>query len=237
MLVINCIDITGINDDNYLLLRNAVSEERRIRADRYHFINDSKRSVCAELLLQYSLFQEGGPLVKTAIVYNEFGKPFVNHRYGFSYNLSHSGKWVVIAYGNTEVGIDIEEIQTGKEDIADKFFTEEEKSFIYTVTGRERTKRFIQIWTLKESYIKYLGTGLSTRLDSFSVNALDGVVTSQNEKIQKELRLKSYLFDKDYYLSVCSMEEEVIFHEINLEDLSQLINRSMRKRYLMPSDF
>ncbi len=230
MLVINCINITDINNDNYQLLRNAVSEERRIRADRFHFINDSKRSVCAELLLQYSLFQAVGRLVKRVIVYNEFGKPFMNHMYGFSYNLSHSGKWVAIAYGSTEVGIDIEEIQTGKEDIADKLFTEEEKSFIYTVTGKERTKRFTQIWTLKESYIKYLGTGLSTRLNSFSVNALDGVVTNQNGKIQKKLRLKSYLFDTDYYLSVCSMEEEVILHEIRLEDLIQLINRSKEEK-------
>lgn len=230
MLVINCINITDIINENYQLLRNAVSEERRIRADCFHFINDSKRSVCAELLLQYSLFQAVGKLVKMPIFYNEFGKPFINHMYGFSYNLSHSGKWVVIAYGSTEVGIDIEEIQTGKEDIADKFFTEEEKSFIYTVTGSERTKRFTQIWTIKESYIKYLGTGLSTRLDSFSVNVLDGVVTSQNGKIQKELRLKSYLFDTDYYLSVCSMEEEVIINEIKLEDLIQLINRSKEEK-------
>lgn len=29
MLVINCINITDINNDNYQLLRNAVSEERR----------------------------------------------------------------------------------------------------------------------------------------------------------------------------------------------------------------
>lgn len=145
MLVINYINITDINNDNYQLLRNAVSEERRIRADHFYFFNDSKRSVCAELLLQYSLFQAVGPLVKMVITYNEFGKPFINHMYGFSYNLSHSVNWVVIVYGNTEVGIDIEEIQAGKEGIADKIFTEEEKSFIYTVqagSGRIDLHRF-----------------------------------------------------------------------------------------------
>lgn len=229
-MVINCTNITEINNDNYQLLRNAVSKERRIRADRFQFINDSKRSVCAELLLQYNLFQVVGRLVEMNVVYNEFGKPFMNHMDEFSYNLSHSGKWVVIAYGSSEVGIDIEEIQSGKEDIADKFFTEEEKSFIHAATGRERTKRFTQIWTLKESYIKYLGTGLSTRLNSFSVNALDGVVTNQNGETQKRLRLKSYLFDTDYYLSVCSTEEVITINEIKLDGLLQFINRSKRKR-------
>ncbi len=225
MLVVNYNKITDINNDNYQLLRNAVSEERRMRADRFHFIDDAKRSICAELLLQYSLFQKCGRLVEMDIGYNEFGKPFMNHINGFSYNLSHSGKWVAIAYGSSEVGIDIEKIQTGKESISDKFFTEEENSFIHTVTGEERTKRFTQIWTLKESYIKYCGTGLSTRLNSFSVNALDGMVTNQNGDIQMNLRLKSYPFDTDYYLSICSMEEEVTLHEIRLEDLIQFIDK------------
>lgn len=176
-------------------------------------------SCVTEFSVYYSIFN---------LVFRSDFIQFLNHMYGFSYNLSHSGKWVVIAYGSTEIGIDIEEIQTGKEDIADKFFTEEEKSFIYTVAGRERTKRFTQIWTLKESYIKYLGTGLTTRLDSFSVNTLDGVVTNQNGKIQEKLRLKSYLFNTDYYLSVCSMEQEAILHEIKMEELTQLINRSRK---------
>lgn len=232
MLVINSINISDINKENYQLLRNAVSEERRMRADRFHFINDSKRSICAELLLQYSLFQSVGQLVEIDVIYNKFGKPYMNHMNSFSYNLSHSGNWVVIAYGNSEVGIDIEEIQPGKEDIADKFFTVEEKNYIYAAAGKERTKRFTQIWTLKESYIKFLGTGLSTRLDSFYVDALKGVVTNKNGEIQKNLRLKSYLFDEDYYLSVCSMEEEVNVHKIKLRNLIEFIDRSKENKIL-----
>ena len=225
-MIVNCINISDINNDNYQFLRKAVTEERRMRADRFHMIDDAKRSICAELLLQYSLFQTVGRLVEMDIVYNEFGKPFMNHMIGFSYNLSHSGKWVVIAYGNSDVGIDIEKIQTGIVDIADDFFTKEEKGFIHSAADKERTKRFTQIWTLKESYIKFLGTGLSTKLNSFSVNVLHGIITNQNGETQKDLRLKSYPFDTDYYLSVCSMEEEVTLHEIKLKDLIQFINRN-----------
>ena len=224
MTVINYIDITDINDDNYRLLRNAVSDARRMKADRFYFIEDSKRCICAELLLQYSLFQVAGQFVELDIVYNEYGKPFINHMDGFSYNLSHSGKWVVIAYGNSEVGIDIEEIRSEHEDIADKFFTEEEKNFIHMSKGKERAKRFTQIWTLKESYIKYLGTGLSTKLNSFNINAFEGLVSNQNGEILKELRLQSYLFDTGYYLSVCSIKEEVTLEEVKLKDLIQFIN-------------
>lgn len=225
MTVINCVNITKIDSDNYQLFRNAVSEDRRMKADRYHFLEDSKRCICAELLLQYSLFQTFGRFIKIDTVYNEFGKPFMNHMNGFSYNLSHSGKWVVIAFGRTEIGIDIEEIQRGQENIADKFFTEGEKKFICAVNKEEQAKRFTQIWTLKESYIKFLGTGLSTSLNSFSVNAIDGVVANQYGEIQKGIRLKSYRFNTDYYLSICSIEEEVVISEIILKDLIQFISR------------
>ena len=223
MLNINCFNIETIDDDTYCLFRNAISKERRRKADRFRFINDSKRCICAELLLRYSLFQALGRLDEPKIVYNEFGKPFVNHIAGFSYNLSHSGKWVVIAYGSTEIGIDIEEIQTVEENIYDKYFTEEEKNYICTTTEAEHKKRFTQIWTLKESYIKYLGTGIFTELHSFSVNAIEGVVRTQAEGIQKGLRLKSCLFDTDYYLSVCGMEEELSIREVSFEDFQHIL--------------
>lgn len=224
-MFINCINISKINSENYQLFRNAVSKDRRMKADRYHFLEDSKRCICAELLLQYSLFQVFRQFIKIDTAYNEFGKPFLNHVNGFSYNLSHSGKWVVIAFGRNEIGIDIEEIQRGKENIADKFFSEDEKNFIYAVNKEEQAKRFTQIWTLKESYIKFLGTGLSTSLNSFSVNAIDGMVANQDGEIQKDIRLKSYRFNTDYYLSICSIEEEVVFCEIILKDLIQYISR------------
>lgn len=223
MLIVNYINITNIDNDTYQLFRNAVSEERRMKADHFHFIEDSKRSVCAELLLQYSLFQAVGGLADMDIVYNEYGKPFINDMNGFSYNITHSGKWVAIAYGSTEVGIDIEKIQEGKENIAHRFFADEEKNYIQTAAEEEQAERFIQIWTLKESYIKYLGTGLSTSLYSFSVNAAEGAVTNQNGELQEEIRLKCVTFDTDYYLSVCSREEEVTFQEIRPDELIQFV--------------
>ena len=95
----------------------------------------------------------------------------------------------------------------------------------------ERAKRFTQIWALKESYLKYLGTGISTSLNWFSVDSLQGIVTNQKGEIQEGLKLKSFLFDSDYYLSVCSIEEEIELHKFQPEDLVEFVKMMQRSKY------
>ena len=224
MLVVNCMDITICNNELYEEVRHLVSEERRGKAERYHNLDDSKRCICADLLLQYGLYQKTGQVGDIDITYNEFGKPFIKNMKDFKYNITHSGKWVAIVYGNTEVGIDVERIQEGREEIADFCFSEEEKLFIYKVDKDEQIKQFTKLWTMKESYIKFLGTGLSTSLDSFSINALEGVVTSNDGEVEKNIRVRSYQFDTNYYLSICSTEEEVCIQNIKLEEIVKLLN-------------
>lgn len=187
MIHINLISIEEVNSEILGMFRIAVSEERGKKADRYLLIDDSKRCICAELLLQHSLYHTFNRMIPLNISYNDYGKPFLKQIEGFSYNISHSGKWVVIAYGSSEVGIDVENVRKGKVDIADRFFTAKEKEYIYRGPKEEQIRRFTEIWTLKESYIKYLGTGLSTSLNSFSVDPLDGSIVDYNREITSSL--------------------------------------------------
>jgi 4'-phosphopantetheinyl transferase len=223
MITVNCMNISNIDEEAYRLFGNSVSAERRIKAARYYHLDDSKRCICAEILLKYSLFQAGVILKNLEIIYNEYGKPYLNNTKGFLYNLSHAGQWVVIAYGRTEIGVDIEKIQSGKGIIKSNYFTADEIDFIHAANENEYGKRFTQLWTLKESYLKYLGLGFSADLESFSINALDGVVINKEGIIQSGIKLMSYLFDTDYYISVCAMEKEVCIREITLDELRKLL--------------
>jgi 4'-phosphopantetheinyl transferase len=97
--------------------------------------------------------------------YGENGKPYLTDGEGVHFNLSHSGRWVVIAYGATPVGVDVQELRAnGLEVIARRFFTADERTY-----AQRDAESFFRIWTGKESYIKYLGAGLKTPLNSFSV--------------------------------------------------------------------
>lgn len=225
MLVVNCMDITECRNELYQEVRHIVSEERRVRAERYHNLDDSKRCICADLLLRYGLYQKIGQVGDIDITFNEFGKPFIKNMIDFKYNITHSGKWVAIVYGNTDAGIDVERIQIGREEIADFCYSEQEKLFIYNKAGKdEQIKQFTKLWTMKESYIKFLGTGFSTNLDSFSINALEGVVTSNDGEVKKDIKVRSIQFDTDYYLSICSMEDEFCIQIIKLEEIIELLN-------------
>lgn len=224
MVFVNCMDIAECKNELYEKAIHIVSEERRKKSECYRYVDDSKRCICAGLLLQYGLYHKVGQLSEIEITYNEFGKPFIKNRKEFKYNITHSGKWVAIVYGTTEVGIDVEKIQEGREELVDFCFSEEERFTIYNhIEKEERIKQFTKLWTMKESYIKFLGTGLSTGLKSFSVDATEGLITSNDGELKKDLRIRSYQFATDYYLSVCSTEDEICILNVSLKEVVNLL--------------
>lgn len=160
MVLIECFDISQLSHEAYAKLYRKASAERRARADRYLRQEDKVRCICAEALLRNAL---GGKAY--GLAYGENGKPYLTDSEGFHFNLSHSGRWVVIAYGPTPVGVDVQAYRTNaSEGIAQRFFTADEQAY-----AKSSPENFFRIWTGKESYTKYLGTGLKTPLNSFSV--------------------------------------------------------------------
>jgi 4'-phosphopantetheinyl transferase len=87
------------------------------------------------------------------------------------FNLSHSGGLVACAVGQrADLGIDVEDPArvVNHLEIGESFFAEAEISALRTASTERRSEVFFQIWTLKESYIKALGVGLSVPLSSFA---------------------------------------------------------------------
>lgn len=96
----------------------------------------------------------------------EHGKPYLCGGELY-FNLSHSGKYVVCALADREVGVDVQQPTRVNEAVIKRFFSDEEASYIHAAEDRDRA--FAEVWSLKESYIKALGTGIATPLSSFSV--------------------------------------------------------------------
>lgn len=204
MIHVVCCDIESIGIDEYRRLFDASPAERQERARRYVRQEDKIRCLVAGALVRYAV-EKTLNLSEFTVERDDYGKPYVQGRPDFHFNLSHSGSWVVIAYGASPVGVDVERIRmdAGKENIARRHFTPEEQEYVFSA-GEENGERFFEIWTAKESYLKYLGTGLRRSLNSFSV-VPDG--TGLGVRFTGRRLGNSYL-------TVCTRQEDITFTQL-----------------------
>ena len=170
MICVGYVKLSDLDQGVCQRLYGKASPQRQQRASRYLHQEDALRCIVADGLLRYVLRQTlGTDQVELAVT--PAGKPYLPGHEDIHFNLSHSGRWVFLAWGDRPVGIDVETVSMNerKEQLARRFFSADEQAYLFTVRGQERALRFFRIWTKKESYLKYLGTGIDRPLDSFSV--------------------------------------------------------------------
>ena len=147
-----------------------VSHTKRERIGRFSQFMDAQPSLLADVLIRLHIRDTLG-LPNESIVFdtNAHGKPFLRDHSAFQYNLSHSGGYVACVIGGTPVGIDIETVRPMNLEIIDRFFTKDERQYIQNRPVEKKIIAFFEIWTKKEAYVKYRGTGLSLPFSSFQV--------------------------------------------------------------------
>lgn len=206
-----------VSDNALLALKQHASPKRLERAQRYRFHEDKVRCLMAEDLLKYALKKQGlanYDEICQHIGLNDVGKPvFANQRLGY-FNLSHSGEWVVCALDNQTVGIDVERFRKPldahepKDLKVMKLFSEAEQAYIKKADANDRPARFYQLWTLKESYLKALGVGLSQPLNSFTINIIDEHHANLIIDEQVQAGWYFYYFDVDanHVCAICAKQ-------------------------------
>lgn len=108
---------------------------------------------------------------------NAWGKPFVRDvPEPFEFNVSHTRGLIACALGRRQgIGVDVECVErTIRGDLAEHVFARDEAAALRVLEGAEFTGRFLDIWTLKEAYIKARGMGVSLPLHDFSVTPRPG---------------------------------------------------------------
>ena len=156
----------------------------------------------SKLLLQYSLASRFGIQKMPEISRTSNGKPFFKHL-PLSFNLSHSGPFALCAIGPSPVGVDIECVKPRRAGIERRILTEGERERLKNATTY--TEELIALWTLKESYLKYTGTGLrvSPQTVEFWLEA-DGAVRSS----QKGLTFR-WFAGRGYRAALCVKGERL----------------------------
>ena len=182
--------INLIKDDVF----EALSKEERYAA----ITNTQKRKekIARDMLFDYVVKKEK---VKPDISYNKYGKPdFIDKKYHF--NLSHSCDGVVMAFSDTEVGIDLQKITSYSEEKIDKLASRIYNDNDYNYFDTDDNITFTQIWTIKEAYLKYIGVGLVKNLHDVEIDYVKKTVSYERDKEAKY----AICYYKDYIVCIVS---------------------------------
>ncbi len=225
------VNIFGINIEENLDYINVPSLLRYVSPDKQHRINafrnhrDAQRVLIGDLLIR-SIACRHLKLRNDELDFrtNEYGKPYLVGIDDFHYNLSHSGRWVVCVVDTKPIGIDIEEIVPVEMDIIYNYFSHEEINYLKETSLEKKKEVFYDIWTLKESYIKALGYGLSEELNSFTIEMYgDSKVKVKEAYNYSPVFLRKYEIDWEHRLSVCALNDDFP-NNINIVDMCWILN-------------
>ncbi|MCI5700737.1 MAG: 4'-phosphopantetheinyl transferase superfamily protein [Lachnospiraceae bacterium] len=191
------------NDELFRRLYYIVSEERRKKIDKLVFRKDKILSLAAGILLKKSLSDIG--INEFCLEYGKYGKPYIKNKNIF-FNLSHSEDMVMCAVSDMEIGCDVEKISDIDMEIAKRFFCVNEYEMIKKEQSDEKKKdMFFRLWTLKESFLKATGYGMSLSTNSFCISIENKKISVAHNVNDKKYYFTEYDYNDGYKYAVCGL--------------------------------
>ena len=179
-------------------LLSKANESQKEKAMKYKNEIDQIRSLASSYLVN-SLSNE-------PLLFNDMGKPFFEN--GPYFNISHSGKYIVMAVSDKEVGVDIEENVEKNMSSLIRIFNEAEAKMI------KEHADFYYLWCAKESLIKCIGSSIS-HVKEIPGLPLNGLKTFKG----KDYQCKTFVYEK-HIISITRESKEEF--EVKMERITQL---------------
>ncbi len=150
------------------------------RARRYVFERHRRQSIVAWGMLR-KLLSKYAAVAPQSLVFgrNAYGKPHLAEPADspIQFNMSHTDGMILYAVTRDRpIGVDVEDTQRrgGGIELARRFFAQAEVAALEALPPQAQHDAFFRFWTLKEAYIKALGSGLSIPLQSFAFSLSEG---------------------------------------------------------------
>lgn len=228
---------------------SCVQLEEKDRLMKFHFREDFDSSLVGRLL-QRKFVNDYTHLEYSDINFSrdDKGKPFLTNELStqIRFNVSHQGDYTVLAGFVSDnksggIGVDIMKIDyCGGKSLSDFFklmtrnFSDVEwLSIKKHSTERERLKKFMRHWCLKESYVKNIGVGITVNLQKVSFGIIEDQLTTTNIVNSTKLevndvpivdwKFEEHLIDENHCLAIAisGIQNNVVspFRFITLQDL------------------
>lgn len=201
MVSLYILDTKFLDDDVIFqsFLHN-VSDFRKEKIIHFTFRKDKNLCLGASILLDKKL-KELGLSEKDAIYsLSESGKPYFRNVPDLHFSISHSGDYSIVAFSSLEIGCDIEKITEVEDSVKKLCLSENEQKTIKT------NRDFFFLWSVKESYLKAIGTGLTDSLDKI-----------ETATIEKDFYIQKIDSVDNYSIVVCHRERQQIVSPVLVE--------------------
>ncbi len=184
-----------------------ISDERRKKADSLSHPLGKQRSVGAGYLMALGLHEAGLSPYEERIFFSTHGKPYLPDHPNVHFNVSHSGSYVVCAFSDVTVGIDIEEIKDIQPHLVKFVMNKKELSMYESMNDADKKIFFYENWTGKEAFLKHIAKGLTLRPSE--------IYSSCREKIES---LNFYIWHDipGYIINLCTANERPELTEVRL---------------------
>ena len=160
--------------------RWVLSDDERQQYGKFLFEKDRRRYLTTRSLVKYALSRYVPiPPAEWRFDATAFGRPIIINSHpvvsNITFNISHSDQVVVLGLTRgCQLGIDVENLYRHVPvDTACSLFSAAEVRQLHALPPAERPHCFLALWTLKESYVKARGKGLSLPLDKFGFELSD----------------------------------------------------------------
>lgn len=149
-----------------------LSEDERSRWQSFRFDRDRRQYLATRFLVRTALSRHLHSAPEDLrFLLNPWGKPSVEPDSGVRFNVSNCPALVVcLVASELEVGVDAEPHARAPEiaKLSRDVFSPAEQRQLEALPDLQKAARAITLWTLKESWIKARGMGLSLPLNKFS---------------------------------------------------------------------
>ncbi|MBQ6251767.1 4'-phosphopantetheinyl transferase superfamily protein [Ruminococcus sp.] len=141
----------------------------------------------------------------TPVTKGKMGKPSLADRPDIHYNLSHAKGIAACIVSEQECGIDCEKVRERRPNVMKRAFSANERQMVESASAEERDLLFFRLWTLKEAYVKALGTGISYPMDKAEFSFRGGEIVTDI----KDCRFRQYIISGGkYVVSVCELMKQ-----------------------------
>ena len=138
----------------------------------------------------------------TPVIKGRMGKPSLAEHPHIHYNLSHANGIAACMVSDCECGIDCENVRDFRPNVMKRVFSDKEREMVENAPASDKSLLFFRLWTLKEAYVKAIGTGIAFPMDTASFSFSGNRIVTDIESC----RFRQYIIGSGkFVVSVCEI--------------------------------